>query len=130
MPVAAMDAVVAFTVVGAAHGAGSRRACSGPPPAGGDTQGDGQLPGLGAVVNADRDVPRQVVLADQTNDRVRLLPGRTQQLGSAPVLELQEATPMPMRLGRWIRSNEVASTALTPSNEVLLAARSGDDPEP
>ena len=37
---------------------------------------------------------------------------------------------MPMRLARWIRSNEVASTALTPRSRVPLAAQSRDDPEP
>ena len=37
---------------------------------------------------------------------------------------------MSMRLQRWIRSNDVASTALTPSSMVPLAAQSRDDPEP
>ena len=37
---------------------------------------------------------------------------------------------MPMRLERWIRSKEVASTALTPSSRVPLAAQSREDPEP
>ena len=37
---------------------------------------------------------------------------------------------MPIRLDRWIRSNEAASTARTPSSAVPLAAQSRDDPDP
>ena len=37
---------------------------------------------------------------------------------------------MPIRFDRWIRSNDSAMTALTPSRAVPLAAQSRDDPEP
>ena len=37
---------------------------------------------------------------------------------------------MPIRLDRWIRSKDAASTARTPSSAVPLAAQSRDDPEP
>ena len=37
---------------------------------------------------------------------------------------------MPIRLDRWIRSNDSASTARTPSSAVPLAAQSRDEPEP
>ena len=37
---------------------------------------------------------------------------------------------MPIRLERRMRSNDSASTALTPSSAVPLAAQSRDEPEP
>ncbi|CNU29984.1 Uncharacterised protein [Mycobacterium tuberculosis] len=39
-------------------------------------------------------------------------------------------TPMPIRLDRWIRSNDSAITARTPSSNVPLAAQSRDEPDP
>ena len=40
------------------------------------------------------------------------------------------STPMPIRLDRWIRSNDSTSTARTPSSAVPLAAQSRDEPDP
>ena len=40
------------------------------------------------------------------------------------------STPMPTRFERWMRSNDSASTARTPSRRVPLAAQSRDEPEP
>ena len=37
---------------------------------------------------------------------------------------------MPMRLDRWIRSNDSTRTARTPSSSVPLAAQSRDEPDP
>ena len=37
---------------------------------------------------------------------------------------------MPTRLPRWIRSNDLAMTALTPSSSVPLAAQSREEPVP
>ena len=37
---------------------------------------------------------------------------------------------MPIRLERWMRSNDSTSTARTPSRAVPLAAQSREEPEP
>ena len=48
----------------------------------------------------------------------------------SPRLNCSGSTPMFTRLLRWIRSNDSAITALTPSSYVPLAAQSRDDPDP
>jgi hypothetical protein len=51
-------------------------------------------------------------------------------VASWPSVNCSGSTPMPIRLDRWIRSKEAASTARTPSRAVPLAAQSREDPEP
>jgi len=40
------------------------------------------------------------------------------------------STPIPIRFDRWIRSNDSARTARTPSSDVPLAAQSREEPQP
>ncbi len=40
------------------------------------------------------------------------------------------STPMPIRFERWMRSNDCATTARTPSSTVPLAAQSREEPVP
>ena len=47
-----------------------------------------------------------------------------------PAVNSSGSTPMPTRFDRWIRSNDSAITAFTPSRMVPLAAQSRDEPVP
>ncbi len=48
----------------------------------------------------------------------------------SPFTNSSGRTPIPTRLDRWIRSNDSAMTARTPSRSVPFAAQSRDDPIP
>ena len=49
---------------------------------------------------------------------------------SSPSMNCSGKTPMPTRFERWMRSNDLAMTARTPSSSVPLAAQSRDEPVP
>ncbi len=58
------------------------------------------------------------------------LPVRPSAAADSPGRYCSGRTPIPIRLDRWIRSNDSASTARTPSSRVPLAAQSRDEPVP
>ena len=58
------------------------------------------------------------------------LPVRPRDSALAPGLNWSGSTPMPIRLERWMRSNDSTSTARTPSSTVPFAAQSREEPEP
>ena len=58
------------------------------------------------------------------------VPSSPSDLADLPSGNCSGMTPMPIRLERWMRSNDSAITARTPSSRVPLAAQSRDDPEP
>src|SRR5690606_19381136 len=57
-------------------------------------------------------------------------PSRPKVSALAPSGNCRGRTPIITRFERWIRSNDVAITALTPSRNVPLAAQSRDEPIP
>src|SRR5215472_12679111 len=56
-------------------------------------------------------------------------PVRPRLAADSPGLNCSGSTPMPMRLDRWMRSNDSASTARTPSSAVPFAAQSREEHE-
>ena len=65
----------------------------------------------------------------QAGDGLDLLAGQAELSTDSPGWSCNGRTPIPIRLGRWIRSWEVASTAFTPRSTVPFAAHPRDDPE-
>ena len=58
------------------------------------------------------------------------VPSRPSEAADSPAGNCSGSTPIPMRLERWIRSKLSATTTLTPSSAVPLAAQSRLEPEP
>jgi hypothetical protein len=63
-------------------------------------------------------------------DIIDLEAGEAQGLPVLAGRNCNGSTPIPTRLLRWIRSKDSASTALTPSSAVPLAAQSREEPLP
>ena len=57
-------------------------------------------------------------------------PVRPSDSADSPSGNWSGSTPIPTRLERWMRSNDCAITARTPSRFVPFAAQSRDEPEP
>ena len=58
------------------------------------------------------------------------VPSRPSDSADSPAGNCSGSTPIPIRLERWIRSNDWVITARTPSSAVPFAAQSRDEPEP
>ena len=98
-----------------------------------DPYGDVEFRRGSARLGADDDLARQrfgCPLAVSPMIEYTSSPVRPRLCADCPGANCSGSTPMSIRLERWIRSNEVASTALTPSSRVPFAAQSRDDPEP
>ncbi len=58
------------------------------------------------------------------------VPSSLSEAADSPSGNCSGMTPMPIRLERWMRSNDSVMTARTPSRLVPLAAQSREEPEP